>query len=473
MNNKRTLFVIAAVLLMAGCRQTNQTPLPNIVVIIIDDLGWRDLGFMGSEYYETPNIDQLATEGMTFTNAYSNAANCAPTRASLLSGQYTPRHGVYTVASSQRGKSAWRRLIPTENSEALPLDKITIAEALKGKGYRSASIGKWHVGYSPQQQGFDVGIDRGDLGYGRSHFNDEGMYLADQLTEEAVKFIRQNQQNLFFLYLAHHAVHTPIEAKPEITNRYSAKKGVGCHQNATYAAMIESVDESVAQIVAALRQQRILDRTMIIFLSDNGGYGPATCMVPLRGGKGMYYEGGIRIPMFVVWPGKIAANSKTDIPAMTTDLFPTILEASQVNVSEKMLLDGVSLIPLLQGSGQHSRDRLFWHFPAYLESYRNMKEVSRDTLFRTRPVSVIRKDEWKLMLFHEEWVLDGQDTSLTGSNALELYNLSDDLGEQDNRILKEPAIRDELLSDLLTWIEQMEAPIPSEPNSEFDDDFLP
>ncbi|MBT31628.1 MAG: hypothetical protein CMO01_18385 [Thalassobius sp.] len=441
---------------------------PNIVFVLIDDLGWKDVSYMGSEFYETPHIDQLASKGMIFTNAYANAANCAPTRASFLTGQYTSRHGVFTVANSDRGKSINRRLIPTPNSETVSLDKITIAEALKPAGYTSAAIGKWHIGNSPQLQGFDVGMERIDLGYERGHFKDDGEYLTDQLTDEAVKFIEENKEQPFFLYLAHHAVHTPIQAKEEIIEKYVDKEGVNCHNDATYAAMIESVDESVGSVYQKLEDTGLLNNTIFIFFSDNGGYGPKTCMRPLRGGKGMYYEGGIREPMFVVWPDKIKPNSVADFPVISTDFYPTFLEIAGVKVPSNYPLDGLSILPLLEGKKEMKRERLFWHFPAYLQAYTGLMEDARDMLYRTRPVSVIRKGDWKLLMFLEEWTLDGGQANITSNNAIELYNLKEDIGESNNLANVETAKRDELLKDLMDWQKEINAPIPSEPNLEYE-----
>jgi arylsulfatase A-like enzyme len=231
---------------------------PNIVFILIDDMGWKDLGYMGSDYYESPNIDKLAKNGMVFTNAYANAANCAPTRASLLTGQHTSRHGIFTVSSSARGKSKDRRLIPTENSLQISLDKVTIAESLNKAGYVSAAIGKWHVGRKPEEHGFDYSIDRETLKV-RGHFKKNGEYLTDMLTEEAVDFVKNNNPKKtgkpFFLYLAHHAVHTPIQAKKDMIKSFKNKPTDGCHNHATYAAMIESVDESVAGVNKVLEER--------------------------------------------------------------------------------------------------------------------------------------------------------------------------------------------------------------------------
>ena len=251
-------------------RQTAEKS-PNIVFIFIDDLGYKDLGCYGSKYYETPHIDKLAGQGMRFTSAYSNAPNCAPTRACLISGQYTPRHGVYTVGSPERGKARMRKLIPIPNKTNLDSRIVTIPYALKAAGYRTACIGKWHLGdkapYRPEDRGFDVVFRRTR----RSHFMPDGEYLTDRLTDEAVKFIEQNRSKSFFLYLSHHTVHTPIQAKKEIIEKYKKKKPSKEHNNPTYAAMIESMDESVGTVCDKLDELKLGDNTVVFFFSDNGG----------------------------------------------------------------------------------------------------------------------------------------------------------------------------------------------------------
>ncbi len=440
---------------------------PNIVLILIDDLGWKDVSYMGSKYYETPNIDKLAKSGMIFTNAYANAANCAPSRACLLTGQYTPRHGVFTVGSSERGSSKDRRLIPQENSTSISLDKVTIAEALKTEGYVSAALGKWHVGHTPQEQGFNVGIERDEMGF-KGHFNLEtGEYLTDRLSDEAVKFIDENSDKPFFLYLTHHAVHTPIQAKDEITRKYESKPGVGCHNKAEYAAMIESVDQSVGKVYSSLKEHHLDQNTLFLFFSDNGGYGPATCMQPLRGGKGMYYEGGIREPMFIHWPEKVKPGSVCDVPVISTDFYPTFLEIAGIKPDKNASLDGVSIMPLLENREFDREANLYWHFPGYLQSYNALTDQSRDKIFRSRPVSVIRKGDWKLLMFHEEWVLDGGRDKIESNNSIELYHLKTDLGETENLSNIEIEMRNILLEELLNWLAKTDAPIPENANPEY------
>lgn len=471
-HDQSLLLLTCAFMTGVGCSSGNKADLkPNIIFIMIDDLGWKDLGYMGSAYYETPHIDRLARGGMIFTQAYANAANSAPTRACLLTGQYTPRHGLYTVANSDRGKPADRRLVPTVNNELVSTDKIIIPEALRQAGYTTASIGKWHIGKTPVEHGFDTGFDRDSLGYNRSHFNSEGQYLADRLTDEAVRFIKENNPALtgrpFFLSLTHHAVHTPVQAKKDLVAKYAGKKGDDCHHNPVYAAMIQSVDESIDRINNTIRELGMSENTILVFFSDNGGHGTYTCQKPLRGGKGMFYEGGIRVPMFVYWPGTVRPGITCTVPVISTDFYPTFLDIAGLENSDDYLLDGKSILPLLKGKTSIERNTLFWHFPAYLEPYSGLMEDARDTLFRTRPVSVIRKGDWKLLMFHEEWILDGGREKVGNNNSVELYNLESDPGETDNQCNKEPAIRDELLDDLLKWIDETGAPVPSVLNKEF------
>ena len=423
---------------------------PNFVFILIDDLGWTDLGVMGSKFYETPRIDRLAAEGVTFTSAYSNAPNCAPTRACLMSGQYTPRHGVYTVGTPERGPSKRRKLIPTPNTEHLGTKHVTLAEALKPAGYRCACIGKWHLGsqapYRPQDRGFDTVYDRSR----RSHFTEDGEYLADRLTREALDFIEANRERPFFLYLSHHAVHTPIRAKPEIVEKYKGKPPSGGHNNPTYAAMIESVDQSVGRVLDKLDELKLAENTAVFFFSDNGGYGNATTMDPLRGSKGMLYEGGIRVPAMVRWPGQTDPGRICEVPIIGLDFYPTILEMAGATKPVGHALDGESLVPVLKGAGGLRREAIFWHFPAYLEPYNKDQWP-----WRTTPAGAVRKGDWKLIEFFE----DGR---------TELYNVRKDVSEKNDLASKRPEKTEELHRLLVEWRRDVRAPIPTALNSEFD-----
>jgi arylsulfatase A-like enzyme len=420
------------------------------VFIFIDDLGWRDLGCFGSRYYETPNIDKLAGEGMVFTSAYSNAPNCAPTRACLMSGQYTPRHGVYTVGSPERGKTRLRKLIPIPNKTNLDSKIVTIPEALKSAGYTSACIGKWHLGdkepFRPEDRGFDVVFRRNR----RSHFMANGEYLTDRLTNEASEFIEQNRDRPFFLYLAHHTVHTPIQAKKDIIEKYKKKKPSGEHNNPTYAAMIESMDQSVGTVCDKLDELGLRDNTVVFFFSDNGGYANATSMAPLRGSKGMLYEGGIRVPMIARWPGKIKARSACDVPVIGIDFYPTFLKMAGAPKPLGHLLDGESIMPLLKGASNLKRKAIFWHFPAYLEPY-NKKQGP----WRTTPAGAVRQGDWKLIEFFE----DGK---------IELYNLKNDISETNDLAKTKPAKAKELHKALVEWRKSVNAPVPTEKNPRYD-----
>jgi arylsulfatase A-like enzyme len=429
---------------------------PNFVFIFIDDLGWRDVGFMGSKYYRTPNIDKLASEGMVFTDAYANAPNCAPSRACLLSGQYSPRHGVYTVGDSDRGDTRLRKLIPIENNETLASEKITVAEALKPAGYVSAAIGKWHCGGAkdkadPLSQGFDVAVEREEY----SHWTRKGEYLTDKLTDAAVEFIEDNAERPFFLYLAHYAVHTPIQAKKEMIEKYTRLTGDEYHNNAKYAAMIESVDESVGRVMGKSDELGLSENTVVLFFSDNGGYGPVTSMHPLRGDKGMLYEGGIREPATVRWPGVTKAGSQCSEPIIGIDFYPTMLEMAGVKRPEGYALDGVSIVPLLRGEESLNREAIFWHFPGYLQRY-----SSTPAHWRTTPAGAVRAGDYKLIEFFE----DGR---------LELYNLADDIGEETNLADAMPEKAAELHELLRQWRNKLDAPVPTELNPEYDPTYNP
>ena len=438
---------------------------PNIIYINIDDLGWKDLGLMGSEYYETPYIDKLAREGVVFTDAYAPSANCAPSRASCLTGMYAPRHGIYTVNNSDRGDLRTRKLIPVENQTVLPDSFVTIAESLKLNGYVTAHMGKWHLGEDPRTQGFDVNIAGNTSGHPPSYFSPyqnpnledgpEGEYLPDRLTTEAIRFAKNNQSRPFFLHMSYYAVHTPLQPKPEKQEKYLKKQGTAGQNNAKYAAMVESVDENVGRLLAVLDELRLSERTVVVFTSDNGGVKRITSMKPLRAGKGAYYEGGIRVPLTIKWPGKIKPGTECSTPVNGIDFYPTFLEMTRTQKPEGSILDGVSLIPLLIQSGQIEKRPLFWHFPIYLEGG---NDETRDPVFRTRPGSVIRLGDWKL----HEYFEDG---------GLELYNLKEDIGETENLIEAYPEKAKELHKKLNSWREKLEAPVPKQLNPGYDEKF--
>ena len=427
---------------------------PNILFVYLDDFGWKDTGYMGSDFYETPNIDRLAKQGMIFTDAYSNSANCAPARACLLSGQYTPRHQIYNVGTRPRGDARHRRLEHVTGTNKLRLDIVTWAEALQKAGYRTGMFGKWHLGAPPIEQGFDVAVEHNKIPGMRGHIGRNGEYLADVLTEKTLEFISNSKGKPWCAYLSHYAVHVPLQAKRDIIKKYEAKKPGRLHQHAVMAAMIESVDEGVGRLVAKLEETGQRDNTIIFFFSDNGGYGPATDMAPLHGYKGNYFEGGIRVPFFVNWPGKIQGGQKSAEPIIGVDLYPTFLELAGGDRPGQPL-DGVSLVSLFRGRKESlGRRPLYWHFPAYLQSY-DVYEEQRDPLFRTRPCSVIRLGDWKL----HEYFEDG---------ALMLYNLRDDIGEQKDLAKERPQLVKKLHGMLQSWRKETGAIVPKAPNPRFD-----
>lgn len=458
---RRSSILLLMILFIGNVAASSEKP--NIVFFFIDDLGWADLGYMGSEYYETPNIDRLATGSMVFTDAYANAPNCAPSRACLMSGKYPSRHGIFTVGDPRRGNDQHRKLEPVENKTVLGDDFITIAEALKTNGYTTATMGKWHLGADPTKQGFDVNVAGREWGspsgggyhspykYPNLVNQKPGTYLTDQLTDEACKFIEAHQQDPFFLYLTHYAVHTPIQAKEELTEKYK-KKPAGKHQkNAKYAAMIESVDQSVGKVLAKLDELKLQENTIVVFYSDNGGHSGATSNFPLRGAKGMLYEGGIREPFLCRWPGVTKAGSECSEPIIGVDLYPTFLEMTETKSPTDYELDGLSIVPLLKNSEANlNREAIFWHFPCYLQG----KGDPQGGPFRTTPAGAIRKGDWKLI----EWFETGH---------RELYNLANDLGESNNLLTEKPVIAEELYESLQTWREKVHAPIPTVPNPKY------
>jgi arylsulfatase A-like enzyme len=465
---KSILFSVSALLLLLvpQVMSAEQAKRPNIIYILADDLGWTDTSAYGSKYYETPNIDRLAADGLKLTR-YHNCQNCQPTRAALMTGQYAPRTGVYTVGGIERFPWQTRPLRPVDNVQQLPKDKITIAQTLKEAGYATGMFGKWHLGngagYHPADRGFDEAI----VSMGQ-HFDFEtnpktdypkGQYLADFLTDKAVGFIRQHKDGPFFLYLPHFGVHSPHQAKPELIERFKAKQGVGGHNNPTYAAMIASVDESVGRITALLDELKLADNTVVIFSSDNGGVGgyvregvkqagDVTDNAPLRSGKGSLYEGGIRDPFIVRWPGQIKAGTTSDVPTIHVDVFPTLAELAGAKLPANQTLDGESLVSVFRNpSASLKRDAIYQHFPGYLGAGSGS--------WRTTPVGLIQSGDWKLMEFFE----DGR---------LELYNLREDVGETANLANKIPEKTKELHAKMLAWRTDIKAPMPT-PNKDISD----
>lgn len=429
---------------------------PNIILINIDDMGWKDVGFMGSKYYETPNIDKLASQGMVFSNGYAAASNCAPSRASLMTGLWTPRHGIYTVNTSERGKAKDRKLIPIKNTRTLSSKLKVIPQILKEKGYVTCHAGKWHLSDDPKTFGFDVNIGGSHAGFPKSYYppyknvvveKGENSYLTDLITEKAMLFI-QNSQQPFFLYYSPYAVHLPINPVKELLPKYISKMPHNGQRNAKYATMVENLDRNIGLLLNSLKDPN----TLIIFTSDNGGLYGITNQKPLRAGKGSYYEGGIREPFVVVWKSKIEENSKSKTPVSHLDVFPTILHAATIS-EYNGLLDGTDLFPILTKKQNNIDRSLFWHFPVYIQSkkWKNFKNENRDSLFRTRPGSVIRKGDWKLHYYFED-------------RSVELFNLKHDIGEKNNLAQKNPVMVSKLKEELENWWKNTQAAIPTEKN---------
>jgi len=443
----------------------------NIVLFLIDDLGWRDIGANGSTYYQTPNIDRLAREGVRFTDAYAACAVCSPTRAAVLTGKYPAR----LLLTDWLPDGRWppkAKLRSGRFVRELPLEEVTIAEALREAGYRTASIGKWHLGAEPfslpEHHGFDVNVGGNahgapgdfffpyagnwaipttDLRVRWNVFPDgkPGEYLTDRLTDEAVKFIRENRERPFFLYLPHYAVHTPLQAKPELVAKYEKIPEAQRQGKPVYAAMVESMDESIGRVMATLRELGLERDTMVIFTSDNGGFYNATSNAPLRANKGAYYEGGIRVPLIVKWPGVAKAGHVSSEPVTSTDFYPTCLAAAGLPPRPNQHMDGRNLQPLLAGGATLGRPAIFWHFPHYNDHPHSV------------PSGVIRQGPWKLI---ETFDPEG----------LELYNLVDDLGEQRNLAAAQPARVAELKRALDAWRVEVGAEM-MRPNPDHDPSF--
>ena len=446
---------LASLVLLSADLAVAKTRPPNVIFILVDDLGWTDLGCQGSKFYETPNIDRLAREGMRFTQAYSACTVCSPTRAALLTGRYPARlHLTDWIAGHVRPQA---KLKVPDWQMHLPLAERTTAEAFKDAGYVTASIGKWHLGgpeFYPDRQGFDVNIGGTDRGQPPSYFSPYGIptltegpkgeFLSDRLTDEALKFIERNQATPFFVYLPHYAVHTPLMGKPEVIAKYQRKADPqNLQHNPTYAALVESVDDSVGRILQTLADLKLADRTVIIFTSDNGGLvqRDITSNRPLRAGKGSHYEGGVRVPLLVKWPGVTRPGSVCDAPVITPDFYPTLLEITGLKPRRRQVLDGESIVPLLNQTGALRRDAIYWHYPHYHPG-------------GATPYGAIREGDWKLIETYED-------------NRVELFNLRDDLAEATDLAARLPEKTQALRQKLHVWRQQVGAQMPT-PNPDYD-----
>jgi arylsulfatase A-like enzyme len=430
---------------------------PNVILILADDLGWTDLGCYGSDLYESPHLDRLARDGMRFTANYSACTVCSPTRAALLTGKYPARLHI----------TDWIPGMPPENpkltvpnfTKFLPHEEQTLAEVLHAAGYATASIGKWHLGgpeYYPERHGFDLNVAGTDAPQPRPGFfapydiatieqGPPGEYITDRLGEEAVKFIRTNAKRPFFLYLPHFAVHMPIQGKKKLVEKYQSRVKDGMrHTNAAYAAMIDSMDQTVGRIRETLDEIGAADRTIIIFTSDNGGRIPTSSNAPLRAGKGSCYEGGVRVPLIVYWPGATPPGTECETPVITMDIYPTILEMTGTVGSTQAAGDGLSLAPLLRQDGQLAQRGLFWHYPHY-QHYQ--KEG-------TTPYGAIRRGDWKLIEFYDD-------------KPAELYNLREDISERHDIAATERDLAKSMQKELREWLRRVDAQMPI-PNPNYD-----
>lgn len=467
----------------------------NVVFVLIDDMGWTDLGCYGSSFYETPELDRLASEGVRFTDAYAAAPVCSPTRASIMTGRYPARLGLTTYLGSDRARG---RVIDAPYVDHLPLEEVSLASALKQHGYQTWHVGKWHLGdapYYPKAHGFEVNLGGCDWGhphrgyfspYGLETLPDgpEGEYLTDRLTDEAIGLIRgrhdRGDPRPFFLYLSHYAVHTPIQAPPELVDKYIRKaKGRGLDRvtalqeggffpadqpwlrgrrilrrtlqsDVHYAAMVENLDTNLGRLFRALDETGDAERTVIIFTSDNGGLstaeGSPTSNAPLAEGKGWMYDGGLREPLIVKWPGVTQAGSVCAVPVTSPDFYPTILDMAGLPPRPDQHVDGVSLVGVLRGQDELANRSIYWHFPHYGNQ-------------GGTPGSAVRQGNYKLIEFYE----DGR---------LELYDVVRDPGERENRARALPKAAAALHADLQRWRTTMGAKTP-EANRDFTEDKHP
>jgi arylsulfatase A-like enzyme len=428
----------------------------NVILILADDMGAHDLGCTGSTFYETPRLDQLASEGMQFTQAYAACPVCSPTRAALMTGRWPARVGITDwIPGNRIGK-----LLPADYLHELPHDEVTIAEAVKAAGYKTGMYGKWHLGgegYLPDSQGFDES-DSGENGRGFA-----GVDRADPLTEKALAFLERNQDQPFFLYLPHNLVHTPLLGKASLLPKFEAKaaelpkrteserfrterdrRDRRVQDHAVYAAMMADIDAQVGRVLDKLDELKLADRTLVIFTSDNGGLstseGSPTSNAPLRTGKGWVYEGGVRVPLIVRWPGVVKPGSTSTVPVISMDCFPTILAAAGGPLHSEWHQDGVSLLPLLMQTGSLPERPLYWHYPHYGNQ-------------GGRPSGAVRDGDWKLIEFFED-------------GSLELYNVAEDPVEAVDLAAKEPERVQQLHAQLKEWRQQVNAKMPT-PNPNY------
>jgi len=467
-------FSVATVvncLLFPRVSVADERPL-NVVIILADDLGWADLGCYGADVHETPNLDRFASEGVKFTQAYASAPVCSPTRAALMTGKYPARLHMTVWFEQSQDPPQNRRLIPPLTEGNLPHAEVTLAERLAEAGYFTAHLGKWHLGdaaHYPETQGFDLNIGGSFWGAPSTFFypyrglwsnteeiryvpglewGHEGEYLTDRLTDEALATIDRVADQPFFLHLAYHTVHTPIEGKPDVFEQYRKKIAPGDHhQNAGYAAMVHSLDGNVGRLLKKLEELDLEDNTLVIFTSDNGGFvnvhrgEQVTSNYPLRSGKGSLYEGGLRVPLMIRLPGVTSPGAVCDEPVLSMDLHPTIANLTGCEVVDHSeAFDGIDVSTVLKDPASSlEREAVFFHYPHYYPT--------------TTPVSAVRRGPWKLLQYHE----DGR---------TELYQLEDDPGEQNDVASAHPEVASQLQTQLTAWLDEVDAQMPR-PNPNF------
>jgi len=472
---RRALPFFMIVFLACSIVEKKETAPPNVLFILVDDLGWRDLGCYGSDFYETPNIDRLANMGYRFTQAYSAHPVCSPTRAAIMTGKHPTRLNITDWIPGQNPQN--RKLLGPTDLHALPLEEITLAEAMQQNGYKTFFAGKWHLGdegFFPEDQGFEInkgGHHKGSPpgGYYSPYKNPKledgphGEQLTDRLTDESLSFISQNQDHPFLLYLSYYTVHTPIQAHRDHLSKFQAKKKtlqdtlalkikdqggytVQNQYNADYASMVYALDKNVGRLMDHLAAHDLLDNTLIIFTSDNGGLTTLekedrtapTSVLPLRAGKGWVYEGGIRVPLIIKTP-KIQQAKVMDLPAVSMDFYPTILDYTGMPSMPQQHRDGISLKPLLEGKTDTTHSTMVWDFPHYHGS-------------GWTPGRAYRKGPWKLVYFFE-------------GDRYELYQIEQDPEEKIDLAKREVAKLNELKQLLSDWEQQIGAQSPTKNNT--------
>ncbi len=439
---------------------------PNIIFIMADDLGWSDVGYNGAKFYETPHIDRLAAEGMKLNRAYSGGPNCSPTRACLMTGTYTPRHQIWTPGGRSKGNPDFMKLLvprkgKSKGNKAFPskqsLDPaaVSIAEILKPAGYKTAMLGKWHLG-NRRTQGFDLFSADGSARPYKNHYG--SIRVANTLTNRAVQYIEENQSNPFFLYLSHWDVHTPHRAQKLLVEKYKAKLNARKWEgkwNPVYAAMIEAFDQSVGRIRETVEKHGLSEKTLIIVTSDNGSSG-AVKTGPLKGAKGSLCEGGVRVPTAMIWPGTIPSGSECDDPITSVDFLPTFVDLAGADLPKTQPVDGVSIRPLFLGQPLPERS-IFWHFPLYLSANGHpvLPIFGTDRMvWRATPATMIVRGDWKLTFYYED-------------RSVKLYNLNKDPYETTELASQQPERTEQLLTELKAWVKATGAPEPFAVNEAF------